>query len=75
MKLPSKFINYKESSLYKFPLFLEPLEKCDLSIFELFKKTKSHVENIQEWMEIMDCLYALEVIELREEIVHYVKKN
>lgn len=75
MKLPSKFINYKESSLYKFPMFLEALEKCDLSIMELYKKTKNSTENIQEWMEIMDCLYALGVIELREEVVHYAKKD
>lgn len=75
MKLPSKFINYKESSLYKFSFFLEALENCDLSVLELYKKTKKHTENIQEWMEIMDCLYALNAIELREEVVHYVKKN
>lgn len=75
MKLPSKFLNYKESSLYKFPYFLEALESCDLSILELYKKTKKYVDNIQEWIEIMDCLYALNAIELNEEVVHYVKKN
>ena len=53
MKLPSKFINYKESSLYKFPMFLEALEKCDLSIMELYKKTKNSTETIQESMEKM----------------------
>lgn len=75
MKLPSKFINYKESSLYKFPLFLEQLENCDLSVLDLYKKTKKYAENLQEWIEIMDCLYALEAIELNEEVVHRVKKD
>lgn len=75
MKFPSKFINYKDSSLYKFPYFLEALSSCDLSIQELYKKTKKYVDNVQEWIEIMDCLYILNAIELNEEVVHYVKKD
>lgn len=75
MKLPNKFVTYKKSIISKFPIFLECLSSSDLSIAELYKKTKSKIENAQEFMDILDCLYLLGKIELVEEVVHYVKTN
>lgn len=75
MRFPSKFIDYKNSSLYKFPFFLEELSQKDLTVMELYNKVKKHVENIQEYIEILDCLFALKKIVLLEDTLHYVKTN
>lgn len=75
MRFPSKFIDYKNSSIYKFPFFLEELSQKDLTVMELYSKVKKHVENIQEFIEILDCLFALKKIVLLEDTLHYVKTN
>ncbi len=75
MKFPSKYSTYKESILSKFPLFLETLSICDYSIMELYSKLKSKVSNIQEFMEVLDCLFAMGKITLYEGVIHYVKND
>lgn len=72
MKFPSKVTPYKESIIAKFPMVLEKLEKKDMSPQELYKSMKNKVSDINEFMDIMDCLYALNKIELDGEVVHYV---
>lgn len=75
MKLPSKFISYKDSIISKFPIFLSHLESVDLSVLELYKKTRKDVDNISEFMDILDCLYVLGKIDFNGEVLHYVKEN
>lgn len=70
MKFPSKFITYKESIISKFPIFLSILSEHDLTITELFKKTKSKVDDANEFIEIIFCLYSLNRIKVNEEVVH-----
>lgn len=72
MKFPSKVTSYKESIIAKFPAVLSKLEKQDMTPAELYKGMKSRVSDIREFMDIMDCLYALNKIELKGEVVHYV---
>ena len=75
MRFPSKFINYKNSSIYKFAYVLEELEDVDLSIMSLYNKVKKHFQNIQEYIEVLDCLFAMKKIIMIEEVIHYVKKT
>ena len=72
MKLPNKFITYKESVISKFPLVLQELNTCDLSVLELYKKIRNRIDGVTELLDILDCLYALNKIELIEEVIHYV---
>ena len=74
MKFPSKVTPYQASILAKFPVVLSCLEQEDLSPDELYKKIKPKVVDIGEFLEILDCLYALEKVELDEEggVLHYV---
>lgn len=72
MKFPSKVTSYKESSLALFPVILKYLEKKDMTPAELYKKTKGKIQGIQEFLEILDCLYALNKIELERGVLHYV---
>lgn len=75
MKLPSKYISYNESIVFKFPIFLEKLKENDMMVMELYRKVKSTVDNLDEFIDILTCLYSLKTIELKEGVIHYVKKN
>lgn len=73
MKLPSKVTPYKESTIAKFPVVLELLEKNDMTPQELYAKVrKSKIKDISEFVEVLDCLYAMNKIEIDEEVLHYV---
>lgn len=72
MKFPSKVTPYKESIIAKFPLVLNKLENKDLSPSELYRSLKKRVTDIREFMDILDCLYALGKIELKGDMIHYV---
>lgn len=73
MKMLSKVTPYKESIIAKFPVILTILEKEDLSPTELYGKVrKSKIKDITEFVEVLECLYAMNKIELRKEVLHYV---
>ena len=74
MRFPSKVIPYQASILAKFPVVLSCLENEDMRPDILYKKVKSKMTDIGEFLEILDCLYALGKIELYEEggMLHYV---
>lgn len=60
MKLPNKLFSYKESIISKFPIILQKLsDKKDISIFDLYRDTNQNFEDISEFLETLDCLYAL----------------
>jgi hypothetical protein len=76
MKFPSKVTSYKKSVLSKFPIVLNVLEKESKTPIELYKKVKNKVENVAEFIQILDCLFALNMIEMHNgRIVIYVKTN
>ena len=64
---------YKESSIAKFPVILAFLEKEDMTPSELFSRVKKDkIQNIDEFVEIIDCLYAMHKIEIDGEVLRYV---
>ena len=67
MRFPSKVTPYQASILAKFPVVLSCLENEDMRPDILYKKVKSKMTDIGEFLEILDCLYALGKIELYEE--------
>ncbi len=77
MKLPNKINTYKESVISKFPAVLEPLRTQDIPPDRLYISVKSKVEDIGEYMEILDCLYALGAIDLDTDrgVLVYVNRN
>lgn len=75
MRFPSKVTSYKESTIALFPVVLSQLEKKDLTPSELYKKVKNKVFGVQEYLEILDCLYALDKIELEGEVIHYAERD
>ena len=75
MKLPNKIVSYKESMLYKLPIILRVLNKNRISISELYMKISMEFDNINEFIDALDCLFALGKIqydEEREELINVI---
>ena len=74
MLLPDKLFSYSESTLSKFPLVLKELKKQPMSVHELFQKVIRHLDGVNEFIDVLDCLYALQKIEYDDakEVLRYV---
>ena len=77
MKLPNKVTSYSESTLGKICPVLEELEKNDLPVYELYLNTSKWFNSYADYIEVIDCLYALQKIEYFADkgVLHYVKWN
>lgn len=73
MKLPNKIYSYSESTISKFIPIIEQLEIKDETVTSLYKKTKKIFNDIEDYIDTLDCLFALNKIVLSEkEELHYV---
>ena len=73
MKLPNKVTSYQESVLSKLTILLDVLSVNDVSILELFFETRLHFTDTSEFIDALDCLFALNKLEYNEEmaVLHY----
>ena len=67
MRLPSKITSYRESVISKFSPVLSALQESDIEIFALYKTTMKYFNSIEEFMDTLDCLFALQKIRYDEE--------
>lgn len=73
MRFPSKVTRYGESIISKFPMVLSALESQDMTATALYRKVKRIVGDVGEFIEILDCLYAMNMIEFTDmKDLHYV---
>ncbi len=73
MKLPNKIYSYSESTISKFIPIIERLENKDEAVTSLYQKTKKNFNDIEDYIDTLDCLFALNKIVLSEkEELHYV---
>ncbi len=74
MKLPSKITSYKESVLSKFSPILDVLQNGDIGVFSLYETTEKFFYNIEEFIDTLDCLFALHKIiyDAERGVLHYV---
>lgn len=63
MKLPSKITSYGESTLSKLPPVLSALQNADIGVFALYTSTADSFINIEEFLDALDCLFALHKIQ------------
>lgn len=77
MRFPSKVTSYKDSIIVKFPIVLSILESADMHPVDLYAKVRSKVNDVGEFLEILDCLFALGSIELIDErnVLRYVDRS
>ena len=74
MLLPNKLYTYDESVLSKLPLILRILKKQPIGVLDLYRKVIPKLSGVSEFIEVMDCLYALGKIDYNgeEDILYYV---
>ena len=74
MKLPSKITSYEESVLSKFAPILVVLQNVDIEIFPLYEITEKYFCNVEEFIDTLDCLFALQKIiyDAEQGVLHYV---
>ncbi len=74
MRFPNKVTPYQESILAKFPIVLICLTEQEMKPKDLYKKVKNKVSDVGEFLEILDCLFALGKTEFNQErgTLHYV---
>ena len=64
MLFPSKVISYNESILPKLPLVLHYLEDGPKKISDVYRYTRGKVTDLSDLFEVLDCLYALGMVDL-----------
>ena len=74
MKLPNKVTSYQESVLGKLNVLLDILSVRDSSLIELYFNTKQYFSDTSEFIDTVDCLFALNKLEYNEDlgVLHYV---
>lgn len=74
MKLPNKVTSYSESILSRLPPILDQLEDGDQSPYSLYQDVRDVFVDISEYIDALDCLFALKKIELNdvEGVIHFV---
>lgn len=66
MLLPNKLFSYNHSVLSKLPTFLTALDKPTNPKY-LYLSMKNIIKSPMEFMEVLDCLYALNKIDIDNE--------
>ena len=74
MRLPNKVTSYSESVLSKLPIVLDRLTDGDVSPYVLYQDVVDKFAGVSEYIDALDCLFALKKIEfsVTEGVLHYV---
>ena len=74
MKFPNKVTSYKDSVLSKLIPILDLLVLKNMQVFQLYYETKKYYNTYSDFIDALDCLFALGKIEylVKEEVLHYV---
>ena len=67
MKFPNKLYSYKNSVLYLLPEILNQIKNGHSKIDDLFLVMRPKLEDPIDFLLAMDCLYALNAVNLNEE--------
>ena len=67
MKFPNKLYSYKTSVLYLLPEVLNQIKNGHSKIDDLFLVMRPKLEDPTDFLSAMDCLYALNAVNLNED--------
>lgn len=67
MRLPSKITPYDRSLIARFPILLKEIEKGNVTPSSLYMKTKKRFSGLGEFIQALECLYALGKIDWSQE--------
>ena len=74
MKFPNKVNSYKSSVLPLLPKVLKLLSVKDYTVTRLYESLQKEM-SVNEFIDALDCLYAIGRIQLNKEVLHYVERN
>lgn len=74
MKFPNKVTPFNQSVLSKFVPIIQILQEKDYTVYTLYNSLKVKM-TVNEYIDALDCLYALGVVTLNKGVLHYVNKN
>ena len=74
MRFPNKITSYNESVLSKFYPILHILSRQDMSVYTLYYKTRQSFSSVCDYIDALDCLFAMGKIDLDEQkgVLRYV---
>ena len=67
MQLPNKLYSYKASTLALIPKVLTELKRGPKEVKDLFLLIRPSLSDATDFLSVMDCLYALQSIDINEE--------
>ena len=74
MKFPNKVTPFNQSVLSKFVPIIQILQEKDYTVYTLYNSLKVKM-TVNEYIDALDCLYALGVVTLNKGVLHYVNRN
>ena len=74
MKFPNKVTPFNQSVLSKFVPIIQILQEKDYTVYTLYNSLKVKM-TVNEYIDALDCLYALWVVTLNKGVLHYVNRN
>lgn len=77
MILPNKLFSYNQSILPKAVIIAKTLANGEQGVSELFENLQDQFSGVDEFMDAMDCLYAIGRVELDPDrrVLKYVERN
>lgn len=66
MLLPNKLFSYNQTVLSKLPIFMSSLDSSKTPK-ELYKNLQNSINSPMEFIDVLDCLYALSKIDIDDE--------
>lgn len=73
MIFPNKLENFQKTILKKSIFVLRELKISNYEVMQLYSKLSSYFNNINEYQQALDLLYALNKIDLKEEKICYIR--
>lgn len=72
MQLPNKLYSYRDSTLSLLPIVLREIKEEVILVSELYNRVKPVLKDATDFLSVMDCLYALKVIDVTDEGEVYI---
>ena len=72
MQLPNKLYSYKTSSLSLVPVVLTEIKDKPMPVSELYQRIRPSLEDATDFVDVMDCLYALRAADISDDGEVYV---
>lgn len=67
MQLPNKLYSYKASSLSFVPVVLTEIKDSPMPVSELYRRLRPALEDATDFVDVMDCLYALRAVDVSDD--------